>query len=123
MHYHDGKTAHRSPQNYKDLDGNMRTFTEIDLDKKTKISVPSDGTDPKVELKNYRDSVIEKILSINAGHCPSPFTDYVIKGEAVDVLTWNESMLRDDGTPLDRLVQLYTLASNKAAYYESGIRV
>lgn len=105
-------TPHRSPQNYTDLDGNSRTFTEIDMDKKTKISIPDDGTDPKEELRKYRENLIEKILSKYAGYCPTVFIDYTIRGEGKMAIQWNENMLRDQGTSTDRLTQLYTLVSN-----------
>jgi hypothetical protein len=105
---------HTSPQNYRDLDGNMRTFTMVDHDPKTKINVPlDDGTNPTEELKKYRSRTIEKILSISASYCPTIFMDYTLRGENVGgIVQWNKVMLEDPGTPTDRLTQLYTLVSN-----------
>lgn len=106
------------------MDGNTRTFTEVDHDPKTKINVPSeDGTNPTEELKKYRKLIIEKILSVYAGYCPTIFMDFTIRGEQQQSVTWDETMLRDEGTSTDRLTQLYTLASNAADYAASGIRV
>jgi hypothetical protein len=70
MHYHDGKTEHTSPQNYRDIDGNMRTFTVIDCDKRTNISTkyisPEEFQEAKDYLKKKKEEYIKMILSLPA---------------------------------------------------------
>jgi hypothetical protein len=114
MHYLDQKTAHTSAQHYRDLDGNMRNFTVVDHDPKTKISVPSnEGVDLKKALEDYREETIQKILAAPAVYCPMIFADYTIRGEqAGGQIIWNEPMLRNQGVPLNQLTDIYTLLSN-----------
>lgn len=113
MHYHDKKTEYTAPSSYRDLDGQMRTFTYVDHDKKTKINIPSSTGNPKQELKEYRKSLIEKILSYPAAFCPEIFSDFKLRGESYDRIEWNENMLNDEGTPLQQLSDIYTLTSKQ----------
>ena len=120
-----GKAAHTSPQNYKDLDGNMRTFTHVDHDQKTTISVPmGEKIDFNEEKKKYRSRLVEKILSIEAVHCPMilrDFTQTTVTENGLGKIGWNQTMLNDAGVPTDRLQDLWTLASNSANCYENRI--
>lgn len=114
MHYHDGNTAHTSAQNYRDLNGHMKTFTVVDHDPKTKISVPTGGN-PTEELEQSREALIQKILNIPAVYAAHPHWNFTIRGEEAEAaggVSWHENMLRDKGTPFILLSDIYTLASN-----------
>lgn len=82
-------------ENYTDMSGNLRTFTHVDHDKKTKISssIP-DANEAKENLDLYRTGLIDRLLALPASLCPVIFHDYTIRGE-VDVITWNEKLIRD----------------------------
>jgi hypothetical protein len=119
---HDKKSDHyTSAQHYKDLDGNMRSFTFVDHDKKTKINTIMDTNKDQVarDLQDYRESLIEKILNLPVTACPSIFDDFKTRGN--DALIWNEAMVRDKGVPLKQLMDIYTLISNKVELHSSRL--
>jgi len=61
----------------------------------------------------YRDILIDRILSIPASYCPMIFTDYTVKGENFDVIKWNEDMLHDSGVPISQLRDLCVILENR----------
>lgn len=115
----DKKSDHyTSASTYRDLDGNMKNFTFIDHDKKSKASgyVPTDETkeDVKQALRDAREEYITRILSYSASFCPTQEQMFTNRGEAKKTIEWNEDALRNQGVPLDRLIRICTLVENKA---------
>lgn len=103
-------------QNYRDLEGNMKSFTVIDHDKKTKINttVNIDKHGVTQELADYRTKLQAKILDLPASACPDfPFSDFKVRDGIT--IGWNEVMIMDPGTPLNQLQDIYTLTSNKVS--------
>jgi hypothetical protein len=102
---------------YVDNDGNRRQFTYIDHDPKTSISglvsTDKDKEAIKSSLSSYKLDIIQRILDVPASLCPIEFYEFTIRGENQLVVTWNETMLRDEGLTLNRLRDLCTLLENK----------
>ena len=101
-----GKTEkakhYTSAQTYKDEDGNMKNFTMIDHSVKTTI-----GGSPKLNQEEldeissqrriHRAELCERILSIPASLCPLDFDDFIVRGEGLSKIQWNEEMIKDEG--------------------------
>lgn len=98
---------------YTDESGMTRQFTYVDHDKKPTISTNTEKVD-KSWQKEYRNSIINRILGIPASLCPEPYYDFTVRGENQNTITWNEKMVRDEGIEIDRLRMLCTLLENKA---------
>jgi len=105
------------PDNYHDPDGNLKTFTYIDYDKK---KIPMGTVVSQEELKEinegqktYKEQLIERILAVNAGFCPLEYSDYTVRGANVTHLTWNEAMLRDSGVGTQILRDLVVILENR----------
>lgn len=94
------------PSEYQDLDGNWKTFTYVDHDKKTKISThvstPEEIEQRKKEKIDRRNKTISEILSLP----PAPlvqendsFLNKVLFAEIVirdsEPVTWNEKVIRE----------------------------
>lgn len=110
-----------SSQGYTDDDNQLRNFTFIDHDRKTTVVgevTKEEISQAKKELLDYREKTLESILAISASYCPQPFTDFLIRGEGHEVISWNETMLRDSGVPLNRLRDLQTLLNNRIKIYQ-----
>lgn len=113
MHYNTGTKDYTSPDNYRDLDGNMRTFTYVDHDKKTKINtIQINKEQVMTDLQTSRSIFQEKILALPAGFCPEIFSDFKVRSADTPVIEWNTKMILDEGTPLTQLLNIYTLTSN-----------
>lgn len=114
----DKKSDHyTSAKNYTDLDGQSKSFTFIDHDKKTKVST---GKVTKKELaaikdanRAYKKFVIENILDIPASICPYEYQDFTVRGEGVSAILWNESMIRDEGLDIVKLTSLLNILENR----------
>jgi hypothetical protein len=112
---HDKLSDHyTSSKNYTDELGHTRSFDFIDHDVKTKIRVPVVKTKEEIaeEKAQYREWLIDKIISIEAIYCPDIFIQYTHRGD-VQKIDWNLKMLQDAGVPTDKLLDIYTLSSNK----------
>lgn len=110
---HDKKSDHyTSAKNYTDLDGMSKSFTFIDHDIKTSISTNTEIMDKEWQ-KKYKEQLVDQILTLPASICPTPFSDYVIRGAGITQITWNDKMLRDPGTGIDRLRDLKTMLDNR----------
>lgn len=94
------------PSEYQDLDGNWKTFTYVDHDKKTRISThvssPEEIEQRKQEKIERRNKTISEILSLP----PAPlvqendsFLNKVLLAEIVirdsEPVTWNEKVIRE----------------------------
>ena len=113
---HDKKSDHyTSAKNYTDLDGLSRSFTFIDHDPKTRIATMKsiDMEEVKNEISVYKESLVNQILALPASICPSPFWDYTVRGAGITAISWNEKMLRDPGSSVDRLRDLKTMLDNR----------
>jgi len=112
----DKSKHYTSAQNYKDLDGLSKSFTMIDHDKKLKISklIQSDKEleDIKNQLKNYRDDLYIRVLSVPASLCPDSYYDFTVRGADSTLITWNEKMIKDEGLSIDRLRTLVVILEN-----------
>lgn len=96
---------------YTDIDGMTKQFTMIDHDKKTTIHFMSE--EKLFDMKEYRNELIGRILDLPASICPEVFSDYTKRGDT-PVITWNTSMLEDNGVPISQLRDLCVLVENKA---------
>lgn len=99
----DKKSDHyTSPANYKALDGQMRTFTYIDHDKKTKIGAvnvtPEQILKAKDEFKQSLEREIDKILAlpaVNAVRNPDGLYEEFIERSEDKGIIWRPEMLRE----------------------------
>lgn len=102
---------------YTDQDGMTRQFTYIDHDKKSKIAAgktsKAELNKIKQDLKDHKQSLINRILAISASLCPWEFEDYTIRNEDTPEILWNETMLRDEGMSMDKLSQLCVLTERR----------
>lgn len=115
---HDKKSSHVGNHGgaYLDENGMSKQFTYIDHDAKTKVSagIPMSDREKtllKESLCSYRNSVILKIIISPPSLCPGIFQDFTIKGQNKKYMEWNEKMLRDEGLPLQKIVDMWTLLS------------
>jgi hypothetical protein len=103
---------------YTDIDGHTKQFTYVDHDVKTSISTtklsPEDKDALKDEVSRYRTNLILRILTLPPSMCPEIFQDFTIRGEDVENILWNETMIQDPGLPLQKLVDLKTFIEKKA---------
>ena len=111
-----GDKAYTSATNYTDLDGNLKSFTFIDHDKKPTITTSTPLTDiEREDLKGwcneYRKDLISRIINIPPIYCPMHCAEYTEHGD-VDKITWRVNMLENSGTPLDLLRSLCTILEN-----------
>jgi hypothetical protein len=122
----DKKSQHyTSAKNYRDLDGNTRSFDFIDHDVKTKIGTnkplePTEKEKLEEDIRKNRENQINKILEIPAAYCADVFQDFTIRGD-VTKITWNETMLRDPGMDMIKLMNIYILANNKMNLMNQGL--
>lgn len=96
---------------YTDLNGMSKQFTVVDHDKKTTIHFNSEKI--SFNMSEYRYQLIDRILELPASIFPERFRDYTVRGDT-PVITWNETMLRNDGVPISQLRDLCVLCENKA---------
>lgn len=105
------------PANYHDPDGQLKTFTYRDLDKKKipmgTVVTPEELKEIKESEKTYKEQLIERILAVNAAFCPLEYSDYTVRGANVTQLTWNETMLRDSGVGTQILRDLVVILENR----------
>lgn len=100
---------------YTDIDGMTKQFTVIDHDKKTTISKNiQEKEDFTSFFSEYRKQLIDRILNVPASLCPEPFFDYTIRGEGVKTITWNNHMLKDEGSSIKTLRDLCIILENRA---------
>lgn len=111
---HDKKSDHyTSPDNYKDLDGNMRTFNYVDYDPKTRVATslnPDKETLAKLVAAD-RKALQQKILDLDPSAVPHIFHDFTLRGE--QGISWRKPMILDEGTPTDKLRDLHTLTEKR----------
>jgi len=96
---------------YTDNDGLSKQFTVIDHDKKPKISIRNDKPEENWEQK-YRESLMQRILSISASFCPSLYYEATVRGEGKKVITWNEDVLNK--MDINKLRTICVLTENKS---------
>jgi hypothetical protein len=109
------KDYYTSAEAYRDDDGNMKQFTFIDHDVKTKIATGEkyDMEEIKNQRIQYRKDLVEEVLGLSASLCPLEYTDFILRGEDYTKVTWNEAMIRDEGLDLIKLVFLKNILSNR----------
>lgn len=107
------------PDNYRDLDGNMRTFTYIDYSKKPKKSMymKDEDLDPKEALRLAKIEMQDEILALPASLFPMEFEEFIIRDVPNQIIKWNEPMVRDDGVPFNTLRNLKVLTQNRLELY------
>lgn len=121
MNYNTGTKPFTNHDNYRDLDGNMRTFTVVDHDKKTKVNTTFGIDTQQVQdwLKEARVKTQDKILSMPAVLCSKDDQKFVLRGE--QGIRWNEVAIRDEGVSLDILRDILTVLENRADLVSQGI--
>lgn len=98
---------YKSAEGYKDDDGNTRQFTMIDHDVKPKIATGIwDMEEISIQRKQYREDLVNTILKLPASLSPIEYSDFIVRGEGKTSLSWNESMIRDKGMDIIKLVFL-----------------
>lgn len=97
---------------YTDIDGMRKQFTYVDHDKKTKIGFT--GAPPESWQKTYRENLVRRILDLPASLCPDIFTDFTLRGDSKKVIEWNQTMLEDQGVPIERLIAICNMVENRA---------
>jgi hypothetical protein len=112
---------YNAPDNYTDMDGMTKTFTHINYSKKSKTSFHMIEGNAKEQHLKDREILQEEILSLPASFFPKEFQDFVIRGENMDVISWNESMIKDPGVPFNTLTNLKTLTENRIELHSQGL--
>lgn len=105
------------PDNYRDLDGNMKTFTYIDYSKKQKKSMYIEEGNPKELLRLAKIDMQDDILKLPASLFPKEFEEFIIRDVPNQLIKWNEIMIRDEGTPFNTLRNLKVLTENRLEIY------
>ena len=109
---------YNAPDTYTDMDGQSKNFTHINYSKKSKMSFQmKEEQDLQEQLKNSKKELQDRILAIPAVMYPEPFMDFILRGENYEVVSWNEPMIRDEGTPYNTLYNLWVLTDNKYDFY------
>lgn len=106
------EVPHTSPKQYTDLNGNVRSFTVVDHDRRTEVSsgkLNKPIEEVHKEMESHRENLIVKILALPASVCPL-FFNCTIRGE-VESITWNENLIRS--LPDDKLRDIHTIITNK----------
>ena len=122
MHYHQKNKKYSVDQNYKDLDGNTKSFTVINHDPKATMATynPTEEEKQQVkdELSRFRKELQDYVLSQHASLCPPPMqTTFIFRGEFTDSFRWNEAAVRDEGLSLDALRNLAVLVEKRKELY------
>lgn len=82
---------------YKDMDGNMKQFTHIDHDVKTKISRNTTGESTRDAVNNYIKETKEEILSMPAVSVSEHETFHylIIRDLTEKLIKWNKEAVND----------------------------
>lgn len=109
------KKDYTVPDTYSDMDGNTRTFTHIDCDKKLAVVVSLEDKDKiSKELVDYRYKLLERIISVSASLCPDAFHMFTLRGEQRKNVGWDEGILALETTEkLRNLCVLLEKRNNK----------
>lgn len=100
----DKKSEHyTSAEVYRDLDGNHKTFTYIDHDKKIRIAAGEPLTEDqltslKESVSSQIDNSIEEILALPALSAATPdglYEEFVTRDMSKQRIVWQEEMVRD----------------------------
>ncbi len=109
---------YNAPDTYTDMDGQSKNFTHINYSKKSKMSFQmKEEQDLQELLKADKLRIQEEILNLPASMFPMEFQDFIIRDIPNEKIIWNESMIRDEGTPFTTLLSLKTLTSNRLEHY------
>ena len=65
------------------------------------------------ELKQYRIDLQQRVLDIPASLCTEIYHDFIVRGDN-SIITWNKTMIEDEGFLLDRLRDLTVILENRA---------
>lgn len=116
----DKKSEHyTSAQGYRDIDGLSKNFTFVDHDVKTSVPTGQKLSEEEKsgladEVARYRTNLILRILTLPPSMCPEIFWDFTIRGEDVEKIEWNDTMIQDPGLPIQKLIDLKTFIEKKA---------
>lgn len=104
-----------STPNYTDEDGQLKTFTFVDWDRKSKLSayVPTGNALEQHTLD--RHNLIQSILELPAAYCPGPEASFTLRGEGYKNIEWNKEMLQDAGVPFERLQRIKVIIQKRLA--------
>jgi len=111
MRYQPKRDQFVTPNTYDDMNGHVKTFTHVDHDVKTSVSLPNGDFDPDWQSK-WRADVFERITAIPAAFCPEPFWDFTIRGDTVSKVEWDQVMLKDEGLDWLKLRSLIAWLTN-----------
>lgn len=112
---------YNAPDNYTDMDGQTKTFTHINYSKKPKTFLYMQEDNAKEQHLKDRERIQEEILALPASMFPKEFQDFVVRGESMDIMGWDENMIRDPGVPFITLLNLKTLTKNRIELYSQGL--
>lgn len=108
---------------YLDNDGQRKQFTYIDHDVKASIFIPAseeEMTEVRKQLREYRPKLIQRILDLPPTMCPDIFKDFTIRGD-IGKIKWDETMLKDEGVPEQKLNDIHTLTTNRIQLHSEGL--
>lgn len=108
---------------YRDNDGMSKQFTYIDHDIKSKLSSykGEDINDINAKLTDHRIQLIERLLEIPAVFANDIHKDFTVVEEST--IQWNVQMIKDEGVDINKLGDIYRLASNKQEFHKKGITI
>lgn len=113
MRYQPKRDQYVTPSHFDDMEGNVRPFTHIDHDVKTLVGLDTESP-PENWRQIQRKDLQERILGQPAVYCPLEFQDYTVRGEDVQVVSWNEKMIKDQGFEIHKLRDLTIILENRS---------
>lgn len=85
------------PANYDDMEGNVKQFTYVDHDIKTKVSNHISGNidDVRNAIKKYREDKIEEVLAMPAVSIGDMEQYQVLINRSAEGITWNKNAVKE----------------------------
>lgn len=101
---------------YVDQSGQTKQFTYIDHDVKPSMSTTiiskEEVNDIKRQLREYREDLIFRIVSLSASTTAPEFYQFTVRGDK-ETIEWNKAMLTDPGISIDLLRDICTLTERR----------
>ncbi len=90
---------------YLDGEGNVRNYTVTDYSRKTKVATVYEKIDYETYFKEYRESLVERLLSVQACNAPIVYERYTIMSPYGE-REWDGVAIKDEGIPLYELMSM-----------------